>query len=339
MSEFGKAVSVCGPRRLRASARALAAAALVLIVVGCASVPAPAAGPEPAGVHFSRIILSPGDQLHVVVYKHDDLTRDITVPPDGVIFYPGVGDVDTTGKDVRELRKIISDGLSAYREQAILPGDTISISVFMHTEYNRQLVVPADDRVFVPQVGEIDVSSLSLSALRKKITDGLSSFVVEPQVMVDIVDLKSATRIIDPQVTIELSGLRGQRMYVLGEVKSPGAYVIDAPLTLSEVAALAGGFTTDANLRSVLIARPQGPGKPRALLLVSVEQYLKTGESKDNPVIEAGDLVYVNTAFISNAGRFFGNLARIISPLLDIEQGYWIGQNIVAGPTGNRNVP
>jgi polysaccharide biosynthesis/export protein len=330
-----------GPAYPAKLATLAALAALAFLAVGCASTPpAEAPGPDeqPAGVRLAQFIISPGDELKVSVYKHDDLARDLAIPPDGVIYYPGVGEIDTTGRGVKDVRLAIAQGLSAYREQGLVPGDTISIKVFMHDEYARQLVVPSDSRIFVPQVGEIDVQGLSLSALRKKIADGLSSYVVDPQVMVDIVDQKSATRILDPQVTVELSGLKGQRMFVLGEVREPGAYVVDGTTTLAEVISMAGGLTQDAGLRNILIARLQ-PGKPRALSVVSLDSYLKTGREEYNPVLHPGDIVYVHTSAIANAGRLFANISKIIAPVYSVESGIWIGQNIIAGPARARNVP
>lgn len=97
----------------------------------------------------------------------------------------------------------------------------------------------------------------------------------------------------------------------------------------------AGGFTPEANTRSILLARSQGPGRERVLTLVSIDQYLKTGAAEHNPLVQSGDLVFVHTSSIANAGRFFTNLSRIIAPALDLERGYWIGQNIIVGPGGS----
>jgi hypothetical protein len=60
-----------------------------------------------------------------------------------------------------------------------------------------------------------------------------------------------------------------------------------------------------------------------------------------NPILQRGDIVFVPRTFIANVDRFFEHLKKIVSPLLDIETGYWIGQNIEVGPrrVGARVLP
>ena len=39
-------------------------------------------------------IVGPGDVLEISVWKDDSLSRNIIVPPDGVISFPLIGDID-----------------------------------------------------------------------------------------------------------------------------------------------------------------------------------------------------------------------------------------------------
>lgn len=319
--------------------RALLVVLIMTSVVGCRSLKEAEIPLAAEGVQLDYFTLSPGDEVKISVYKHQELGRTITLPSDGVVFFPVVGEVDTTGLGVKDLRLKIAQGLSAPRKQVILPGDAVSIRVFLHEEYDRQLIVPSDSRLFFPQVGEINVESMSLSELRETIAQGLSGYVVDPQVMIDITELNNPSRIVDPQVTIELVGLRGQRMFVLGEVGVPGAYAVQGYTRLVEVLSLAGGFTDDADPKSVLLARSGGPDRARALTLISVQDFLSTGDERHNPLVKSGDIVYVHRSRIANVDRFFLHLSRIISPFLDLQTGMWIGQNIIAGPSGSRAAP
>jgi polysaccharide export outer membrane protein len=302
---------------------------LAMVFVGCAGGPKPEMQVSSADLRISEFMLSPGDEILISVYKHEDLGRRITIPPDGLIFFPAVGEIDTTGMGVRELRTRIAEGLSAYRQQAILPGDTVTISVFLHEEYDRRLIVPSDGQLFFPHVGEIDVESMTLSQLRETIAEALADYVIDPQVIIDIVDLKNPARIVDPQVTIELVGLRGQRTFVLGEVRNPGAYVAGGGATVVEMLSMAGGLTSNASDKGILLARSPGPGKRRDLALVSLRDYLETGDAEHNPLVQSGDIIYVHRSAIANVDRFFARLATVVRPIVDIETGYWLGQNIV----------
>jgi polysaccharide export outer membrane protein len=47
--------------------------------------------------------IGPGDMLKVVVWKHDELSTQVAVRPDGAISLPLVGDVPATGRSATEI--------------------------------------------------------------------------------------------------------------------------------------------------------------------------------------------------------------------------------------------
>ncbi len=280
-------------------------------------------------IRIREFFLSPGDEMKITVYRYEELTRSMRIPPDGIIFYPIVGEINTRGKSLRELRYIITEGLSKYKEQTLLPGDEIFISVFRQEEYNRRIIIPSDGFIFFPYVGEIQVETKSLNELRQIITAGLAEYVVDPQVMIDIVELNSPTRIADPQVSIEVVGFGGQKVFVLGEVQRPGVFLADGHTNILEAIAMAGGPTQDAKLNSILLIRVVIDMEEPELILVSLEDFLRDGDTMQNPVLQSGDIIFIPRTFIANVDRFFVHLAKIVAPLLDIGRGIWIGQNII----------
>jgi len=58
--------------------------------------------------------IGPGDEIEISVWKDANLTRQIVVPPDGVISFPLIGDVDTNTLTIADLRKIITEKLGTY---------------------------------------------------------------------------------------------------------------------------------------------------------------------------------------------------------------------------------
>ena len=64
-------------------------------------------------------IMCPGDVLQVVVYGHEDLSREgsnspYVVRPDGKVSFPLIGDVDVIGKTVTQFREEITNRFSKY---------------------------------------------------------------------------------------------------------------------------------------------------------------------------------------------------------------------------------
>ncbi len=58
--------------------------------------------------------LGPEDALEISVWKEPELTKQMVVRPDGKISYPLIGEVQATGKTVKELQAEISKRLEKY---------------------------------------------------------------------------------------------------------------------------------------------------------------------------------------------------------------------------------
>lgn len=69
--------------------------------------------------------IGPGDILEISVWKDETLSRQVVVPPDSVISFPLIGDVDVTGLTVKDLRKTVAEKLSEY-----IPDATVTVLLF-----------------------------------------------------------------------------------------------------------------------------------------------------------------------------------------------------------------
>lgn len=78
----------------------------LLVLHGAAMAQAPA--PEPS------YLIGPNDILNIFVWKEADLTRDVTVMPDGKITYPLIGEITAQGQTASELKKTIADRLQNF---------------------------------------------------------------------------------------------------------------------------------------------------------------------------------------------------------------------------------
>ena len=70
-----------------------------------------------AGAAFGADIsyhIGPGDTLEISVWKDESLSRTLVVPPDGIISFPLIGDINATNMTVMGLRKIVTKKLSEY---------------------------------------------------------------------------------------------------------------------------------------------------------------------------------------------------------------------------------
>jgi polysaccharide export outer membrane protein len=94
--------------------------ALSLVVI-CACTPpishlteAQAAAASIATPSPNKYLLGPEDVLEISVWKEPDLTKQLTVRPDGKITYPLIGEVQAAGLTVKQLQQQILKRLEKY---------------------------------------------------------------------------------------------------------------------------------------------------------------------------------------------------------------------------------
>ena len=187
-------------------------------------------------------------------------------------------------------------------------GDTIEISVYRHDDLKKTAKIDVSGIISYPLIGDIQAAGISIFQLRDKIRDGLSKYIVNPQVSVNVTSVQS------------------QKVIVLGEVKNPGIFSLDRPMSALEAMSNAGGFTLDGKQNSILLIR--GGMKKPELITLNLAKALNEGDLTQNVMLQRNDIIYVPRTFISNVDRFFAHLSAIISPLLSLESGYYIGQQI-----------
>ena len=86
---------------------------------------APAA-PDPSAqasaIRENTYQIGPGDALEISVWRDESLSKEIFVPPDGIISYPLIGEIDVTRLTVPELRKSVMKKLGDY-----VPDATVTV--------------------------------------------------------------------------------------------------------------------------------------------------------------------------------------------------------------------
>jgi polysaccharide export outer membrane protein len=122
------------------------------------------------------------------------------------------------------------------------PGDVIAIHALHVPEIPKEPVRLSEDGLIdLPMVGSLKAVGMTPVQLAAEIRKRLDSFVRDPEVSVDIVEVKS------------------RPVSVMGAVKSPGVYQLNAQKRLLEILAGAGGV--DESAGSILhVNRPRASG-------------------------------------------------------------------------------
>jgi polysaccharide biosynthesis/export protein len=192
------------------------------------------------------------------------------------------------------------------------PGDVLSIVVWDHPELTMPAgasgqatdptgsnaasgyAVDENGMIQYAYVGVFKVGGLTESQAREALASQLDRYLKRPQ------------------VTLRIQSYRSKRVYVDGEVRSPGLQMInDSPMTLPEAINRAGGFTTTADRSTVavtrgdltvkvnipdLIAKGVNPGR----ILLHDGDLVRVFSSADSKVFVLGEVGHASTVTLNN---------------------------------------
>ena len=171
------------------------------------------------------------------------------------------------------------------------PEDILAVTVFNEAQLSGRYRVENDGHFSYPFLGRVKAAGVTVgevaATLKGRLADGYLR---------------------NPQVTVEVEQFRSQSVFVIGEVRSPGKYMLSGAVSLIEALAQAGSVTPQAG-GEVLVLHPKdgargvhatmperGDAEVQRVNLHEIE----TGRLSRNVTIRDGD-----TLFVPKAERFF----------------------------------
>ncbi len=147
--------------------------------------------------------------------------------------------------------------------------DVLSVHVWREPELSGPVTVLPDGRISLPLVGQFHAAGLTPEKLARRIEEGLSAYVVSPNVSVSVLTVNS------------------RKYFVAGQVTRPGAYPLVVPTTISQAIAIAGGFRDYADKKNISIQR----GASR--LKFNYKAFARSKNPPEDILLRPGDQVIV----------------------------------------------
>lgn len=119
------------------------------------------------------------------------------------------------------------------------PQDVVRIDVWKEPEISRVTPVRPDGRISLPLLNDVQAAGLTPTQLANSISEGLKKFITNPQVTVGVTEINS------------------RRVYVTGEVIKPGAFPLQAGMTVLQALTSSGGFTQFARVKGIYVLRTE----------------------------------------------------------------------------------
>ena len=121
----------------------------------------------------------------------------------------------------------------AHTPDVILPGDIVRLRIWREPDLSGDFPIDESGEVVLPRVGPVKATSETPQSLKTKLYSEYQKYLA--------------------QTSIDVTVLR--RVQVLGAVRNPGLYPLDATMSVSDAIAMAGGVTSDGNEKKVQLVR------------------------------------------------------------------------------------
>ena len=152
-------------------------------------------------------------------------------------------------------------------------GDTLTIAVWEDESLTGSVLVAPDGKCTFPLIGEFVAKGRAVSEITDELTRRLVRYIP------------------DPIVTVSLADISGNKIYVMGQVASPGSYVMNPSLDVMQALSVAGGTTPFADLKSIKILRRTEEGQ--TALNFRYDEVVRGRDIDQNILLQSGDVVVV----------------------------------------------
>jgi polysaccharide export outer membrane protein len=153
------------------------------------------------------------------------------------------------------------------------PEDVLYIHVWKEEALSRTVPVRADGRISLPLLDDVEAAGLTARQLKEVLTKKLKQYVESPDVYVAVTEANS------------------YKVYVSGQVRSPGVYRLRSETNILQIIIMAGGFTDWANQKKILIIQKEDGKEKR--FTVNYKKIVKGKAPESNIILKPGDTIIV----------------------------------------------
>ena len=150
--------------------------------------------------------------------------------------------------------------------------DVLRISVWKEPDLSEILPVRPDGKISMPLLNDIPAAGLTPVQLKDSITEKLKKFIA------------------DPRVTVVVTAMNSQRIFVSGEVVHSGPIQLLPHMTILQALSQAG-FNQFANLKGIYLLRTENGKQER--IPFNYKDVIKGNHPEQNIQLKPGDTVVV----------------------------------------------
>lgn len=200
------------------------------------------------------------------------MTVNIVVITLLVVLCSGCGTKDLRVQEYRLSADIPNPAKPPEEFYVVGAGDALTISIWKEPNISGSVKVRPDGFVTLPLVNEVQVVGMTTGQLRKILENKYSEFIV------------------DPVVTVRIEGIASSQVFLVGQVKSPGAFPLNGNETLLQILTRAGGLAVFADRSNLRVVRREGD---KITEYIADYDAIVKGDLKQDILLRPGDRIIV----------------------------------------------
>lgn len=151
--------------------------------------------------------------------------------------------------------------------------DVLNVSVWKEPDLSGPVPVRPDGMISLPLINDVQAAGLTPMQLSELLTTKLHKYLSQPR------------------VTVIVTAMNSQRIYILGEVTRPGAFPLLPNMTALQALSSAGGFTQFADMKNIYVLRNENGSQKKFPL--NYKQVVKGARPEENIALKPGDTIVV----------------------------------------------
>lgn len=151
--------------------------------------------------------------------------------------------------------------------------DELRITVWREPDLSLPVIVRPDGNITVPLVGDVRASGRTATEITREIASALTKYIKEPI------------------VTVIVSQINSNTIYVIGEVHRQGSIELRQRTRFLQALAMAGGLTEFADKSRVVLLREEGGRE--VVREIDYRRLIRGEAPEDNLYVQPGDTIIV----------------------------------------------
>jgi polysaccharide export outer membrane protein len=153
------------------------------------------------------------------------------------------------------------------------PGDVLFVSVWKDDGLTRTVTVLPDGMIWFPLIDAVRAGGITVADFKK------------------VMERKLARYVPDPVVSVSVEQANSMLIYIIGRVRNPGRFPVNANVTVLQALAIAAGLNEFAERDEIKIFRRQGDDLE--IFHFDYDEVVKGERLEQNIVLQKGDVVVV----------------------------------------------